>query len=300
MLRAIAKKKGGAPVVTEVENPTIDLGEYIRKELPYPDEKVKQIYTFFKKMGKRRDADGFVKGRTADKDRKYVYTDTGNLEIRTGTDQVESTIILKTFMPHDSQSRDLMDQERLDALGEAENQYEAALDNLRKATEDYRLTGNVQGVMAAQKAAASADQILTKVRYGARDIATLGNPETRMLLFEDKYEVRKVFKQDDVFKKELYRLPVFTIPLTKFYGTYVDTPEAVPGKDVDATMEVAGLSDGTVRQKLRDGRWARIFYDVEDGPSGFLSPFWPTDFTVGSVLSRPLSTSVPRRRVARV
>ena len=283
MLRAIAKKKGEAPVVTEEENPKIDLGEYIREEPPYPEEKVKLIQKFFKQMNKRRDADGFVKGRTTEKDRKYVYTDTGNLEVRTGTDQVESTIILKTFLPHDSQSRDVMEQERLDAIGEAETQYEAALSTLQKATEDYRLTGNVQPVLAAQKGAAAADQILTKVRYGSRDIVNLANPETRMLLFEDKYEVRKVFKNKDVFKKELYRLPVFTIPITKFYGTYVDTPEAVPGKDVDATMNVAGLSDGTVRQKLRDGRWARIFYDVEDGPSGFLSPFWPTDFTVGSV-----------------
>jgi len=282
MLRAIATKKGEPPVLTEEEDATIDLGEYILEVPPYPYDKVRLIQNFFKFRNKRTNPEGFVKGRTTDKNKKYTYTATGDLEIRNSTDQVESTIILKTFVPHDSQSRDLLDQERLDAIGEAQDQYDAALDTLQKATEAYRLTGATQGVLAAQKEVAAADQILTKVRYGTRDVIELRNPETRSVLFEDKYEVRKLFKGGDPFSKILYRLGVFELPITKFYGTYVDTPEAVPGQDVDAAMDVAGLSDGTVRQKLRDGRWARIFYDTKDGPSGFLSPFWPTDFTFGS------------------
>jgi predicted NAD-dependent protein-ADP-ribosyltransferase YbiA (DUF1768 family) len=38
--------------------------------------------------------------------------------------------------------------------------------------------------------------------------------------------------------------------------------------------------DGQTRRRLRDGRMARIFFDVDDGPNMFLSPCWPVEFTM--------------------
>jgi len=261
----------------------VDLGEFIREVQPYSDEKIKLIQKYYKNLGAPRARGNLVPGRTADKDRIYATNAAGNLEIRTTTGAVEETIILKTYVPHDTLARDTMDQERLDALGAANTLYEAALTNLRKAMHTYRTTGAVQPVLAAQNMAKDADRILTRVRYATRGIQALPNPEVREVLFDsvdDKYEVRRLFKFDDPYSKELYRVAVIEHPFNKFYGTYVESPDAVPGQDVDAPVEES--VDATLRQKLRDGRWARIFREV-DGTSGTLSPYWPADFTMDSV-----------------
>jgi len=265
------------PTTTSLPTPTqpeeIDLGEYIREVPPYSEEKAKLIEKFFKKRESSQT--------------QFTYTDKGDLEFRSKSGAVESIIRLQTYVPHDPKVREEFDQDRLDAMGMAQDRYEAALTVLRTATTEYHRTKAVQPVLAAQKAAAAADQILTRVRYGTRGIQSIPNPETRTVLFDESYEVRKLFSMNDTsFKKELYRLAVMELPFTKFYGSYVDTPAEQAGGgngDVDAPMEAAGLSDGVVRQKLRDGRWARIFFETEDGPSGFLSPFWPAEFTMDSV-----------------
>ena len=248
----------------------IDLGEYIRDVAPYPEEKAKRIEMFFKKRERLP--------------KLFTYNEAGNLEIRSKTGGIEETITLQTFVPISTDNRAVLDQDRLDALGEANTQYEAALEVLRKATANYKLTGTIQPVLAAQKVVLEADQILTRVRYGTRSIQNLPNPEVREVMFDQRYEQKKLFPvTGDPYRKQLYRLAVLELSLSKFYGNYVDTPDAIPGQDVDATMETVVPSDGVVRQKLRDGRWARIFFETEDGPSGFLSPFWGAEFTFDSI-----------------
>lgn len=272
MLQGTVTKKPtplAVPTETSVEK-MVDLGEYIREVPPYPEEKAKRIEMFFKKRERLP--------------KLFTYTDKGDLQILSKTGGIEDTIVLQTFVPISSDAREILDQDRLDALGEANTQYENALEVLRKATISYRTTGAFQPVIAAQKAVSEADQILTRIRYGTRSIQNLPNPEIREVLFDRSYDERKLFSMArDPYGKKLYRLAVLELPLTKFYGNYVDTPDATPGQDVDATMEATVPSDGVVRQKLRDGRWARIFFETEDGPSGFLSPFWAAEFTLESV-----------------
>ena len=266
---------------------SIDLGEYIREDPPYSEEKVKLIRKFYKTLGAPKARGNLIPGRTADKDRIYTYNDSGNLEIRTTSGAVDETILLRTFVPHDPSTRETIDQERLDALAAANTQYESALRKLRTATLDYRTNNAIQPVLAAQKAAAEADQILTRIRYATRSTQPTENPEVRHILFDQIHEQRKMFSRGDPYEKSvhhasLYRMTVLEHPFIKFYGTYVDSPDVQPGQDVDAPAP-SGLSDNTVRQKLRDGRWARIFRDADDSPSGFLSPYWPTEFTMDSV-----------------
>jgi predicted NAD-dependent protein-ADP-ribosyltransferase YbiA (DUF1768 family) len=35
-----------------------------------------------------------------------------------------------------------------------------------------------------------------------------------------------------------------------------------------------------VRQTMKNGQFARIFFESEEGPNGFLSPFWPVEYTL--------------------
>lgn len=248
----------------------LDLGEYIREVAPYTDEQEKRIATFFKKR-ERFPA-------------MFTYNKAGDLTVFNKAGTLEDTIRLKTFVPLDPDQREVIDQERLDALGEAQLRYEAAMVTLREATEQYKTTGNLQGVLAAQKATAEADQVLTRVRYGSRGIQSLPNPEIREVHFDKPKEGRKLFPMTgDPFKKELFRLIVREHSYLKFNGTYVDSPPDAEGAAAADGLEAAAAgreSDATVRQKLRDGRWARIFFEADDGPSGFLSPFWPVEFTM--------------------
>ena len=245
----------------------LDLGEYIREVAPYTEEQEKRIATFFKKR-ERFPA-------------MFTYNKAGDLTVFNKAGTLEDTIRLKTFVPLDPDQREVIDQERLDALGEAQLRYEAAMVTLREATEQYKTTGNLQPVLAAQKATAEADQVLTRVRYGSRGIQSLPNPEIREVHFDKPKEGRKLFPMTgDPFKKELFRLIVREHSYLKFNGAYVDSPPDAEGEAADLPAAAGRDSDATVRQKLRDGRWARIFFEADDGPSGFLSPFWPVEFTM--------------------
>lgn len=247
-----------------VKKKALDLGEYIRDIAPYSDEQEKRITAFYKKK-ERFPA-------------LFTYSKAGDLTIFNKAGTLEDTIRLKTFVPLAPDQREVLDQERKDALGEAERLYEAALETLRSAMEQYKVSGEVQAVLAAQAAAANADQVLTRIRYGTRGVQVVQNPETRSVQFDKPKETKKLFPMTgDPFKKELYRMIVRELPLMKSEGTYVDTP--VETEEAPAP-EGARDPDSTVRQKLRDGRWARIFYEADDGPSGFLSPFWPVEFTM--------------------
>ena len=246
----------------------LDLGEYIREVAPYTEEQEKRIAMFYKKR-ERFPA-------------LFTYNKAGDLTVFNKAGTLEDTIRLKTFVALDPAQREVIDQERLDAIGEAQLRYEGAMDALRAATDQYKTTRALQPVLAAQKAVSEADQVLSRIRYGTRQVQGIPNPETRSVQFDKPKEGRKLFSTGDPFKKELYRLVVLEHPYLKFRGTYVDTPAGEEKEEEESKDAEGRASDATVRQKLRDGRWARIFFDADDGPSGFLSPFWPVEFTMDS------------------
>jgi len=249
----------------------INLAEYIKDELPYPLEQVKRIEFFYKKRERNRT--------------RYEPTSTGDLAFYSKSGELEETIRLKTFVPHDPAVRATMDENRQDAIGFAESLYEDAKNILRTATEEYRISGAIQPVLAAQQSMAEADRILTRVRYRTRGIQAVSNPEIRDVFFDQAKETRKLFsgKGKDPFGKTLTRLITLEQPFYNSYGVYVESaPDIETGADVDAAADV-GPSDGLTRRRLRDGRQARIFFDVDDTPNAFLSPCWPVEFTMDDV-----------------
>jgi predicted NAD-dependent protein-ADP-ribosyltransferase YbiA (DUF1768 family) len=270
-----ARKNANAPAVAPVAVPAVapislaekaDLTNYLNSVPPYSEAVAKQINTFYKKREKNP--------------KQYTYTDDGNLVIFSKSGAEESGITLKNYTAYDSVSRDERDQNRLDTIGEAESRYEDALKKVREATESYRLNGATQPVLAAQKAMAEADQILSRIRYGSRAIKSIPNPEVRDILFDQPYESRKLISEGkDPFDKELARLIVLEYPYNEFYGTYSESLEGAT--DADATFDKApDASEIINRQKMKNGKYARIFFEADDSPNGFLSPFWPVEFTL--------------------
>ena len=269
----IAPRNTAMPVnapVAPVKNSVpvkVDLSNYLDSVPPYSEATAKQINNFYRKREKTPSL--------------YTYADDGNLVIFSKSGTEESRITLKSYVAHDSVTRDERDQNRLDTIGEAETRYEEALMKVRETSELYKLNGSMQPLLAAQKAMAEADQVLSSVRYGSRAIKSIANPEVREILFDQPYETRKLISQvKDPFDKELARLIVLEYPYSDFYGTYSESAADELG-DADATFDKApDASELTYRQKTKTGKYARIFFEADDGPNGFLSPFWPVEFTL--------------------
>jgi predicted NAD-dependent protein-ADP-ribosyltransferase YbiA (DUF1768 family) len=92
----------------------------------------------------------------------------------------------------------------------------------------------------------------------------------------DRYEERKLFPKGDPFNQEVARLAIYTYKQEVEFGKYIDDGEGEEAPE--ATVEES--SDILTRQKLKDGRFARIFYDTDSEANGFLSPMWMADFTM--------------------
>ena len=267
-----ARKNANAPVKATPVAPLpvkADLSTYLNSVPSYSENVAKNINNFYKKRAKNPE--------------QYKYGDDGNLIIFSKSGAEESRITLKTYVAYDSVSRDERDQNRLDTIGEAETKYEDALKKVREATESYRTTGAMQPLLAAQKEMAEADQILSSVRYGSRAIQSIPNPEVRDILFDQPYETRKLIsdKDGDPFNKEVARLIVLEYPYPNFYGAYVESTEEGVLGDADGTFDKPpDASELIFRQKMKTGKYARIFFEADDSPNGFLSPFWPVEFTL--------------------
>jgi len=252
--------------------PDIDLSNYIRNDTPYPVEQVKRIENFYKK----REKDQYF----------YRPTKTGDLAVYSERGELSESIHLLTHVPHSPEMREKMDQARLDAIGFAETKYEEALQQLRTVTANYKQTGSTDGMLSAQKAVTEADQILSQVRYRTRNIQVLDNPETRDIFFDQAKEQRKLISGIDPFKKKLFRLVTLEHPFYSFYGKYVESaPDVETGIDIDSQENKAIPAEGETRRRLKDGRMARIFFDVESNTDSntFLSPCWPVEFTLDEV-----------------
>uniref|UniRef100_A0A6C0K038 NADAR domain-containing protein n=1 Tax=viral metagenome TaxID=1070528 RepID=A0A6C0K038_9ZZZZ len=255
--------------------PEIDLTNYIRDEIPYPPEQATRIEYFYKKRENNRAL--------------FTPTKTGDLAIYSKGGELNESIRLLTYVPHAPEMRERMDQDRLDAIAISSKKYDEAILNLRSAMIKYKISGSIADVVSAQRAVKEADEVLSKVRYRTRNIQTLANPETRDILFDRPKETRKLFsgKEKDPYKKQLFRLITLEHPLYTFYGKYVESsPDIETGIDIDSQVNKAIPSAGDTRRRLKDGRMARIFFDVESDTNSntFLSPFWAADFTMDGVL----------------
>jgi hypothetical protein len=132
-------------------------------------------------------------------------------------------------------------------------------------------------VVAANQRVAEMDARLSAIRSAVRNIIPIVNPTTSEIILNQPYEDRKLFGFGDPFEKNVMRLAFYDFKPEYDQGKYVvDTK-------VDTTIdtEAEDVSELVYRQKLKDGRKARIFFDTDSDVNGFLSPMWPVEFTMG-------------------
>ena len=241
--------------------------------------------------------EGFFRGRTKTP-AQYVFTETGNLEIKDGPEKggpgkkkvkvVPGVITLQRFVPLEASERTAIEDARLAALTELDQVYEDEFMVLQEAWEEYRVAGAMRGVLASNQRLAEIDARRNALRSAVRNIMSIPNPAMKDIILSERYEERKMYnpvdKLNKAFEPAVARLSLYTFSLEVDQGKYVpDEDAAKEEKEAEDEAGAEKANEMLYRQRLKDGRAARIFYDTDSDVNGFLSPMWVVDFTMNSV-----------------
>lgn len=232
---------------------------------PYEKSIVDSITKFFRNRSKNP--------------RKYTFTENGNLQIT----EPEGTIQLMRFMPLEPSERAALEEYRLETISELQEKYETEKIALNEAWDKYRNTGEgMRDVIAANQRVAGVDIILSNARSAIRNIVPIVNPTVKEIILSQRYEDRKLFGSNkDPWEKEVMRLCFYDFKAEHDQGKYVlDKDEDAAAASAAAEAEGGEPSELMYRQKLKDGRKARIFFESSQDVNGFLSPTWQARFTM--------------------
>ena len=216
-----------------------------RPEAIKPEE---EIGAFYKKRGKAKTF------------KDYSYTPEGNLII---TDQEPpKTIPLRKFRPLTGEELQKINEERGQKIISAEEAFDKTSDLLRKAYVRYKEGGSAADVVRINKLVKAAEQQRNKAMYPERFITIEPNPEVRSIIFEQKYEQRKM--GHDVFLLKY-------MPYSKkdLFGHYVGPEE---------TKMDGGSDDEHVITVM-----STLIESPEDKDLGYLHPCYMKDFSYGGV-----------------
>ena len=216
-----------------------------RPEAIKPEE---EIGAFYKKRGKAKTF------------KDYSYTPEGNLII---TDQEPpKTIPLRKFRPLTGEELQKINEERGQKIISAEEAFDKTSDLLRKAYVRYKEGGSAADVVRINKLVKAAEQQRNKAMYPERFITIEPNPEVRSIIFEQKYEQRKM--GHDVFLLKY-------MPYSKkdLFGHYVGPEE---------TKMEGGSDDEHVITVM-----STLIESPEDKDLGYLHPCYMKDFSYGGV-----------------
>jgi len=292
--KVIGAPAAAAPTEAEEAVPEVQL-----PVLPYTKEVLATMKEFFKGRAKNP--------------ARYTYTSGGDLEIKEGDGEkgkkkvAAGTILLHNFVPLDPAERALLEETRLEALSALDEEYEAEILVLKAAWDEYEATQTMRAVLNSNQRLTEIDARRNAARSQIRDIINIPNPVIRDIMLSDRYEERKMFSPKDRFDRDvmdmmLARMAFYPYPAEVEMGKYVPD-ELAKQEHIDAEEEASATATNEMlyRQKLKDGRFARIFFDTDSDVNGFMSPMWPVDFTlsIGGTNSR-YSSPIQAYQVERV
>ena len=166
-----------------------------------------------------------------------------------------------------------MEEERWGKIADEEEKYEAALERLRGVADEYKMGQiSMSALMRANLDMEKADRARNSAVYALRGVNEEDGYEVRRVLFEEKYETRKM-------PHMIYRGVARPHTLQRQYVRY--------GYDVGAGSEVteeaeAAEADEPVMSMMREDKMI-IFGGAEENEYGYLSPDFPVEFTLNGV-----------------
>jgi len=193
----------------------------------------------------------------------YGYSETGDLVSTKKDGSIVSSIPLyyyRSYTPDEIASLELTRKENIIKI---ETLIDVEQGLLRKAHDDFKLTGDAHGVVLINQRIH--DLQLQKIYYRSPLLTsvTIEAPEIRSIFFDQPYEERKYNDVVRIIRREH--------KLTDLYGKYTATKEYGTLEKPKLKLEV-----GT-QVLLKTGKIARLFNDL-DGPSPQLSIFNIFDF----------------------
>lgn len=255
------------PVVERIQTPA---------EVPYSEEDKKFIEDFY--IG--------INGR---KKQLYKIGPNGILQVLAKDGHVLKSMKLKRYRPITTEERMAMEEERKEKLAALDSLFEKKRNKLREAIAAYKATGAIEPVLVANSEAEDVELERNYVRASIMNVVQIPIPETRQVVFDEPYEVRKLFGAGTLFPTQrgpegeliwedpllsgIFRLERRTFRPSLFYGRYEEGDFEVSAED---TAVVTETGKGQVR--LENGTIARIFDEADDEHNGFLSPGHVVDF----------------------
>lgn len=217
----------------------------------------------------------FFKGRSKHPER-YTYDPKGNLQIRSKIGAVEKTY---TIPPYRSPTKDeLMELEtaRREAVKVIEGEYDTALEELRLRYDEYKIGEATAGsVKAANQKVEEIDMRRYATMFPLRGFTNVEGIVVNRVLF-DQRDNKGTFKEPIAIPRRR------ALTLQELYSR--EGQEVIPELPVEPVRgggEIAG--EVPFAQTLADDKGIVAFANPEDNEYGYLSSFWPVEFTLDGV-----------------
>jgi len=178
---------------------------------------------------------------------EYIYTENGDLILK-------DVISLKRYVPMTLEERTEQEQARIDKLVRIEAEIEEKKHLLRGALDEFKMGGQMAGVLLYNKQIGALELQRISVRSQERFIEYINNPATNEILLDQPREKRKLFGGNDPFRQQAFALKCLDFSPVFFYGKYVD----------QETGQAERVELNVGRSLLEDGQIARFFFDTEE------------------------------------
>jgi ribA/ribD-fused uncharacterized protein len=193
----------------------------------------------------------------------YTFDDNGDAVVVDKNGDILSTIEIPYYRAATFEELDAMDNERREMVSAAEDAMEIAQEKLRERLMKYRDgKRSAAAVMRANIEVEEADIARQTAKYPVEFIYSITSIDKNRVLFDAKYDVRKL-------EHPLVMRVGYPYDLTAYYTREGEAP---PTPSIESSVEESPMIiDGEI-----------YFDDPEDVTYGFLSPYWSADIVVGT------------------
>ncbi len=242
-----------------------------------------EFYTFDPK-GNLIVRDGYVKGAKGEKKER------GKLTAVSGVPgAIKRTYTIPPYIPVKAETRERLDNERIDAVRALEEQYETAITTLRELFNRYSSgddTVTKMDILNANNEVAQLDEQRHAKMFPVREVYFKSGIPITHVLYDQQFDKGKTFGDEDVFFMRRSTYPLDTL--------YVEpTEEIMPEAPVEELeqggggsrdkKEKAGSEMKEFTKQLGEDLKVVLFGQPEENEYGFLSTFYPVEFVVNGI-----------------
>ncbi len=221
----------------------------------------------------------------------YEFDARGNLVMKSESGRVEKVYTIPPYYPPTTEDLRQLDATRFEEVRALEAQYDNAVDTLRTAYQAYKAgEGTALQVKLANDAVEQIDMQRTKRQFELRTVVIHESVPVQQVLFKKEHGQR-VLRGVGFVRRRAYSLQT---EYARVGQERIPAPEEVvpPAEGAEATMAGGGIEDtldgGAARKRkfmtdVAKGKKIIAYDGPSDNEYGFLSTFYPIEFTMDRV-----------------